>query len=70
MARFYFPELESHKKEHRRLMEHVRKPQEQFEKDDIHIDENVMNFLKDWVIDHILTTDRKYSAFLNARGVT
>ena len=29
----------------------------------------VMNFLKDWLSNHIQTSDKKYGPFLNSKGV-
>jgi hemerythrin len=29
----------------------------------------VMQFLKDWLVKHIQGTDKKYSAFFNAKGL-
>lgn len=29
----------------------------------------VFNFLKDWLTEHILISDKKYSKYLNSKGV-
>ncbi len=35
----------------------------------LHVNMDFVNFFKDWVINHILTEDRKYGPFLNERGI-
>ena len=37
---------------------------------EMRMDMSIINFLKDWIINHILTEDRKYGPFLNDKGVT
>ena len=33
------------------------------------ISADTMQFLKDWLYDHIIGSDKKYGSFLNAKGV-
>jgi hemerythrin len=51
------------RKLNRRVEFQIIKPDESM--DDI----NFIKFLKDWIVDHILTVDRKYGPFLNKKGV-
>lgn len=69
MKEHQYPELENHKKEHDSLTATVLQLKEQYEKGDITITIKAGNFLKDWLQKHIIGTDKKYSSYLNARGV-
>jgi len=40
-----------------------------FDKGENIITVEVMNFLKDWLNNHIIGTDKKYGPFLNSKGV-
>jgi len=69
MAKHSFPGLAAHRAEHQKLVEQVLKFQADFTagKDDVAI--TLMPFLQNWLKNHILQTDKKYSQFLNDRGV-
>ncbi|MGO9480190.1 MAG: hypothetical protein ACLP05_00220 [Candidatus Kryptoniota bacterium] len=41
----------------------------EYEKGNMSITVEVMTFLKSWLNNHILNADKKYTAFLNAKGV-
>lgn len=69
MRQYGFPELENHRKKHEDLKNQVLRY-----KNLVDTGENVdgvdfIKFIKDWIVDHILTTDRKYGPFLNNKGV-
>ncbi|MBF0589246.1 MAG: bacteriohemerythrin [Magnetococcales bacterium] len=65
MEQYGYPDLEEHKKLHATLMERVR----QFRTDlqDIKSLQNIdfKTFFTNWLVQHILTEDRKYGTFLN-----
>jgi len=69
MTQYKFPELEQHKQRHKQLLNQVIKLKEGFKSRDIEIDTELIEFLKSWIIDHILDEDRKYTPFLNEKGV-
>ena len=64
-----YPDYEEHKKKHDDLTKEAVDLQKQFEGGRIMITMQVMKFLKDWLSNHILNTDKKYSSFLNGKGV-
>ncbi|RKZ74881.1 MAG: hemerythrin, partial [Gammaproteobacteria bacterium] len=33
------------------------------------ISQEIFDFLKDWLVNHILGSDKEYTVFLNAKGV-
>ena len=69
MEDYDFPEFESHKKQHERLIFEVQELKDKYSAGEIQMDMSIINFLKDWIINHILTEDRKYGPYLNDKGL-
>ena len=67
--RYGFPGTEEHKKEHQEFVTKVLDFKQGFEAGKIGLSIKIMHFLKDWLKDHILGTDQKYSDFLVSKGV-
>ena len=44
--------------------------QKQFEQGDSKLEMSLMEFLKDWLVNHIMKTDKRYVAFLHEQGVS
>lgn len=64
-----FPGYEAHAEEHRRLTEQVNDFAKQFEAGETSITIDVLYFLRDWLLNHIVTTDKKYSQHLKNYGM-
>ncbi len=64
-----YPEGARHKKEHEDLTRQVLDIGGKFSTGKAVITMEVMNFLKEWLNNHIMQVDKKYSQFLNAKGV-
>ena len=69
MEDYDFPDCEDHIKHHVRLIQEVNELKSKYAAGDIRMDMSMINFLKDWIINHILTEDRKYGPYLNDKGV-
>ncbi|MBA4368379.1 MAG: hemerythrin [Desulfobacterium sp.] len=67
---FQYPDSIRHKNEHQYFVEEVTRFQQQFDKGETKLSEDIILFLKSWVINHIMKSDQKFSPFLNARGIT
>ena len=65
----HYPEYDQHKFEHDRLLETVLSFQGRFQRNEVGLTIEVMDFLKNWLSKHILGTDKRYGPFLNAQGV-
>ncbi len=64
-----YVESARHKKEHDDLTKQVMDIKSKFEQGQTTITVEVMTFLKDWLNNHIRQSDKKYSAYLNSKGV-
>ena len=64
-----YPELAAHLSEHQALRVKLELFQKQYAAGDRKIPGKLMMFLIHWLKGHILKTDRRYSDFLNSRGV-
>lgn len=64
-----YPEYAAHKSEHQRLTTTVLDFQAKFQKSEVGLTIEVMNFLKDWLQKHIKESDKRYTPFLNSQGV-
>ena len=67
--RYGYPETSAHVDAHRALVTKAVEVKNKFDKGELTVNADVMNFLKNWLNNHILRVDKKYSAFLNSKGV-
>ncbi len=68
--KYGYPESSPHKEAHKALVKQALELKEKFEKGELKLNIETMNFLKNWLNNHILRTDKRYTSFLNAKGVT
>ena len=64
-----YPGLLPHKKEHDALTTQALDLSERYSRGEPVLGAETMNFLKNWLNDHMLGTDQKYVSFLNGKGV-
>lgn len=69
--KYEYPEYQQHKKEHEDLTKQVLELKDKFDKDPLKIVLTIetMEFLKNWLKNHIQVEDKKYGPFLNRKGV-
>jgi methyl-accepting chemotaxis protein len=65
-----YAEKDAHKKIHKKLVAQVVDFQTQFDSGKKDVSLELMEFLKDWLLKHIKGTDKKYSSFLQSKGVS
>ena len=63
MSKTAYPDFFKHKKEHDELIKKVQDYKTQIESGKTTISLSIMNFLKEWLMGHILGTDMKYKDF-------
>ncbi|MFN3406289.1 MAG: bacteriohemerythrin [Caldimicrobium sp.] len=64
MSKYGFPELAQHKKEHEAFKGKIKEFLDKKAKGEATLSIEIMTFLKDWLVKHIMGTDKKYGPFL------
>jgi hemerythrin-like metal-binding protein len=67
MAQARYPEIDGHKKIHKDLVEKVLDVQKKLKSGEAVVGAKLLEFLKDWLIQHIKGTDIKYGRFIVGR---
>ena len=66
---FGYPDANNHKKEHLNFTKKVTEFKAGFDKGKIGLSIEVMNFLSNWLQNHIKRVDKKYGPFFNEKGL-
>jgi methyl-accepting chemotaxis protein len=66
---FGYKETTQHINQHQKFVEKIQKFAQEFETGDSTVSLDIINFLKDWLIGHILKIDAQYVPFLKKHGV-
>ncbi len=64
-----YPNLAAHRIEHKALTDKVTAFKKEFDAGKGTLSLELMTFLQDWLTKHIQSIDKKYGAFLSAKGV-
>jgi hemerythrin len=64
-----YPKFNEHKKEHEKFIEKVSDMEKRFKEGKLILSLEVTSFLKDWLQNHIMVTDKQYSDFLERKGI-
>jgi hemerythrin len=64
-----YSESSSHKEEHQAYVQKVSEFKKSFEQNRIMLPIDVITYLKDWWLDHICVTDKKYTVCFNENGI-
>ncbi len=67
--KYDYPEKEIHHQIHRKLVEKVLDYQRRVEAGEPGVAFDLLSFLKDWLVNHICVTDKKYGPYLKEKGV-
>ena len=59
-----YSDLENHKKIHKDLLKTVGKFYDEFSSGEVEMSKDIMDFLKTWLSEHILGSDKKYSEIM------
>ncbi len=69
MERAGYPGLNLHRGEHRTFIAKIKEFKDHVEAGELSESVAVLTFLTSWLKNHIMQTDKEYSAHLNARGI-
>ena len=69
MASTKYPQLPRHCEKHRELTRQVEEFVGRYERGEIRINLQLLNFLSDWLSTHILKEDHAYGPWLNDHGI-
>ena len=64
-----YPETDVHKNQHNEFEKKVSVFEADFTADRQGLSQDIMQFLSNWLVEHIKGSDKKYSTFLTERGV-
>ena len=67
--KYAYPAFVAHKREHEALTKQATELSERHSRGEAVISADTMTFLKNWLHDHIMGSDKKFGPFLNAKGV-
>ena len=68
-SKFGYPDANSHEIEHADFVRKVTEFKDDFIKGKLSLTIEIMNFLSDWLKNHIKGTDKKYVRFFNEKGL-
>ena len=69
LEKYDYPELAEQKEQHKLFIAKIEEFKEDFRNNHFMLHFNMAIFLKTWISNHIEVLDKKYSQFLNDRGV-
>jgi len=64
-----YPDREAHKEDHDGLVAQVLEFKREFEEGKAALSMDLMQFLTDWLRDHIMKTDKAYAPFFQGKGI-
>jgi methyl-accepting chemotaxis protein len=67
---FGYRESPAHLEQHRKFVERIQKFADEFEEGDSTVSLDIINFLKDWLLNHILKVDSRYVPLLKQHGIS
>ena len=68
--KFGYKETAAHKEEHRDFVAKVLEFSKDFENGKVMLSIDIINFLRNWLIDHILGSDTKYISLFKRKGLS
>lgn len=67
--KFGYPDTTAHIAKHQNLVKQLTELKAQFDTGSLSLSMKLMNFLRDWLMNHIKVVDKGYSTFLQGKGV-
>lgn len=70
LAKYEYPELDAQKTQHQGFIDQLGRHREDFANGKMLVSIEVLNFLRDWLINHIAHLDMKYVPYLKSKGLS
>ena len=70
MTQFNYPDLASQKREHAAFTDQVMAFKKDFDSGKVALSVQLTSFLKNWLVQHISGSDKKYGPFFNSKGLS
>ncbi len=70
MKAYGYENYPAHKRAHDHFVQQVDELEQVLKENPAHISNDALEFLEQWLIDHILKTDKQLAAFLQQQGLT
>jgi hemerythrin len=64
LRRYKYAEFDQHKQEHDKFIDRLEELKTDFASEKVTVSLEVLNFLKNWLLNHILISDKKYAAYI------
>ena len=64
LYKYAYTDIEQHKIEHKKFIDKLEELKSDFENNKVTISLEVLNFLKDWLLNHIQISDKKYAVHI------
>jgi hemerythrin-like metal-binding protein len=65
-----YPESPAHINEHNKFIDKINRFEKDFKEKHSNIQQDTLDFLKDWLYNHIMKVDKEFGKFLNSKGVS
>ena len=69
MESYGYLQVDQHRGMHKEFVSNLAEMCRKYQVEKVTIDSEILDFLKDWLINHILKTDMSLGIFLNTKGV-
>lgn len=64
-----YPALKQHKKEHKKFKSRIHEFVFKFSDNNEVLAKEVLDYLQSWLVNHIISVDKKYGFYLNEKGI-
>ena len=68
-SKFGYKDTPAHLDQHRKFIDRIKKFADEFQEGDSTVSLDIINFLKDWLLNHILKVDARYVPFFKEHGI-
>ncbi len=69
LRRHAYPDFGNHSKEHKNFISKVEDIDKRLKEGKLVLSLELTSFIKEWLTNHIMIVDKKYTSFLNSKGV-